>query len=277
MAGTLGTVQPFRYRGYVYDEETELYYLLTRFFKCEWGRFISSDSLTCHIVGDLKNRNLFTYCDNYPVACIDSEGQFGLTILGVMAIGGLIGGLVSAAFELGNQVLNEKEDDVGTIAANVGVAFVSGFFSGALNASPAGKGVQIIGGAVISGVTYWASCEVNNESFDTSECVISCGTGAFFGWRGGDGLTHKSSPLRVAMDTGKSQVARELRRRNQEYAARQMQKIQQGVIKTTLVTSIRPFSIYVSGAYLSPKIKDGIEPWCESIEDMMLPDSERNE
>ena len=33
LASTLGTVQPFRYRGYVYDEETGLYYLRSRFFR----------------------------------------------------------------------------------------------------------------------------------------------------------------------------------------------------------------------------------------------------
>ena len=44
MASTLGTVQPFRYRGYVYDEETELYYLQSRFYAVSTSRFLTSDS-----------------------------------------------------------------------------------------------------------------------------------------------------------------------------------------------------------------------------------------
>ena len=43
MASTLGKANPFRYRGYVYDEETGLYYLRSRYYDPEWGRFINAD------------------------------------------------------------------------------------------------------------------------------------------------------------------------------------------------------------------------------------------
>ena len=32
LAATIGTLNPFRYRGYVYDEETGLYYLRSRYY-----------------------------------------------------------------------------------------------------------------------------------------------------------------------------------------------------------------------------------------------------
>jgi RHS repeat-associated protein len=57
-ASSLGTVQPFRYRGYVYDEETELYYLRSRYYNPTWYRFINADSL--------MKGNLFDYCRNNP-------------------------------------------------------------------------------------------------------------------------------------------------------------------------------------------------------------------
>ena len=41
---TLGTLQPFRYRGYVYDEKTKLYNLHSRYYNPRWGRFISGDA-----------------------------------------------------------------------------------------------------------------------------------------------------------------------------------------------------------------------------------------
>ena len=41
---TLATLNPFRYRGYVYDEETGLYYLRSRFYNPAWTRFIGTDS-----------------------------------------------------------------------------------------------------------------------------------------------------------------------------------------------------------------------------------------
>ena len=43
MAETLGRDNPFRYRGYVWDEETVLYYLRSRYYSPEWGMFVSAD------------------------------------------------------------------------------------------------------------------------------------------------------------------------------------------------------------------------------------------
>jgi RHS repeat-associated protein len=45
MANTLGQHNPLRYRGYVYDRETGLYYLQSRYYNPEWGRFINADVL----------------------------------------------------------------------------------------------------------------------------------------------------------------------------------------------------------------------------------------
>jgi len=45
LAGSLGLIQPFRYRGYVYDFETGFYYLQSRYYDPTTGRFISSDVL----------------------------------------------------------------------------------------------------------------------------------------------------------------------------------------------------------------------------------------
>ena len=43
LASTLGADNPFRYRGYYYDAETGLYYLMTRYYDPEVGRFLSAD------------------------------------------------------------------------------------------------------------------------------------------------------------------------------------------------------------------------------------------
>ena len=44
MASTLGAANPLRYRGYVYDTETGLYYLNSRYYNPVWGRFINADT-----------------------------------------------------------------------------------------------------------------------------------------------------------------------------------------------------------------------------------------
>ena len=68
LAGTLGTIQLFRYRGYVYDEETGLYYLRSRYYNPEWDRFFNADVLLGK-VGVIVSHNLFSYCKNIPIPC----------------------------------------------------------------------------------------------------------------------------------------------------------------------------------------------------------------
>lgn len=74
MAATLGTVNPFRYRGYVYDEETGLYYLQSRYYNPVWKRFISSDRFLGR-TGNLLAHNSYAYCYNRVVKYYDDGGE----------------------------------------------------------------------------------------------------------------------------------------------------------------------------------------------------------
>ena len=68
MASTLGKYNPFRYRGYVYDQETGLYYLQSRYYNPTICRFISADSIGyLGADGTPVSHNLFAYCGNNPV------------------------------------------------------------------------------------------------------------------------------------------------------------------------------------------------------------------
>jgi len=73
MAETLGTVQPFRYRGYVFDEETGLYYLRSRYYSAERSRFVNADDC-------FSEKNLYCYCINAPVERCDPSGHEYLCI-----------------------------------------------------------------------------------------------------------------------------------------------------------------------------------------------------
>ena len=44
MAESFGAVNPLRYRGYVYDRETTLYYLQSRYYYPELRRFVNADA-----------------------------------------------------------------------------------------------------------------------------------------------------------------------------------------------------------------------------------------
>ena len=91
LASTLGTQNPFRYRGYVYDAETGLYYLQTRYYDPEVGRFINADIYVSTGQGVLGN-NMYLYCGNNPVSLVDSSGQsaVGLAIGGAAVIAALL-------------------------------------------------------------------------------------------------------------------------------------------------------------------------------------------
>ena len=58
-------LNPLRYRGYVYDDETGLYYLQSRYYDPTTCRFINADNID-YLANDEKifNTNLFTYCNN---------------------------------------------------------------------------------------------------------------------------------------------------------------------------------------------------------------------
>ena len=71
LAKTLGKVQPFRYRGYLFDEETGLYYLRSRYYNPRWGRFVNADALMGH---DLLGNNMYSYCANHVILTRDSDG-----------------------------------------------------------------------------------------------------------------------------------------------------------------------------------------------------------
>ena len=86
LAETLGKVQPFRYRGYVFDEETGLYYLRSRYYNPGLGRFVNADALVSTLQQGNKH-NLFSYCGNSVISYIDPDGLFaiqGLLLAGML-------------------------------------------------------------------------------------------------------------------------------------------------------------------------------------------------
>ncbi len=90
MAGTIEAANPLRYRGYVYDTETGLYYLQSRYYNPEICRFINADGYASTGRG-LLGGNGFAYCENEPVKRDDARGQFWNVV-----IGALVGGVISA-------------------------------------------------------------------------------------------------------------------------------------------------------------------------------------
>ncbi|MCL1791838.1 MAG: RHS repeat-associated core domain-containing protein, partial [Peptococcaceae bacterium] len=155
-------INPFRYRGYYFDVETGLYYLGSRYYDPETGRFINSDELVCTGQGSLVN-NMFTYCLNNPVNCKDSTGMWpewaswvgvglllvGLTVLTVMTLGTgaiitgpaatiVVGTTIGAYCGTGFSIGSQARSGNGISGNQVLRGCVGGALAGGISAIPVG-------------------------------------------------------------------------------------------------------------------------------------------
>ena len=86
-SGRLAEINPLRYRGYYYDNETGFYYLQSRYYDPVNRRFINADRYTT-AGSEFTGTNLFAYCNNEPISSIDSTGHMaGKSCLTVMEDG----------------------------------------------------------------------------------------------------------------------------------------------------------------------------------------------
>ena len=75
----IGLINPFRYRSYYYDDESNMYYINNRYYCPEWGRFLNADG----IIGanqSVLGQNSFLYTDNNYISRMDSNGNFDIPI-----------------------------------------------------------------------------------------------------------------------------------------------------------------------------------------------------
>lgn len=90
----LSKLNPYMYRGYFYDREIKMYYLKSRYYDPDLGRFINADA-EVGSVGETMGMNLFAYCKCNPICYSDENGNWpswatkiciGLAVIAVCAI-----------------------------------------------------------------------------------------------------------------------------------------------------------------------------------------------
>ena len=140
---TLTEKNPFRYRGYYYDEETDLYYLQTRYYDPETGRFISQDDVSYLDPDSINGLNLYAYCGNNPVNYLDPNGNAEWWQWLIFGIGVAV--VAAAAIVLTTVTGGAAATFIGAVA--IGAA------KGALIGAAVGSVVGIAGGAIYAGVT----------------------------------------------------------------------------------------------------------------------------
>ena len=198
-ANHIGNLNPFRYRGYYYDVETKLYYLKTRYYDPELGRFMTIDGIEYLDPETINGLNLYAYCGNNPVMAVDPNGnKWWHWLIGCLA---LVGGAI-LCFVPGGQALGVAllVSGVSITASNIMTAAgvngkVASLISSGLNIvagialcfTPfAGIGASMIGSG-IGGIAGGYISEALGGSFELGS-IIGSVLGGIIGGKVYDGI-----------------------------------------------------------------------------------------
>ena len=183
-SGTLADINPLRYRGYYYDSETGFYYLQSRYYDPEIGRFINADSYASTDATGLLSTNMFAYCENNPVNRSDPSGEaFSLITI---AVGATVGALVNAAGTAVANVAAGKAWNDG-----IGLALLSGAVSGAVSTVSMNPAARLAISAVASAAESVYDQVKNDGSVNFGRLTADVAVGTISGYRGyiGNDLT----------------------------------------------------------------------------------------
>ena len=203
-ANDLGKANPLRYRSYVYDDETGMYYLGSRYYNPTMCRFINADSVSVvhEANGKLTDKNLFAYCDNNPVMRKDGGGEFWSVLAGAV-----IGAITNAATTFISGAIKGDLPSPGEMI----VATVSGAASGALASTGVGflgsRAGQIIGNAAISATETVATHALSEDGITWKtwgEAAVNGLISAAVGAVAGPSIAHGNAELQQARSAASS-------------------------------------------------------------------------
>ena len=144
---SLATLNPFRYRKYVYDPETGLYCLGSRYYDPEVGRFVNADDFETltYQMDSVQGKNLYQYCFNNPINMQDEDGGWPKWVTEV-AIG--IGAIVIGAAAVAATAATGGIAATFVVAATAGVKTAA--ISGAIGAV-VGASTSVVGNRISTG------------------------------------------------------------------------------------------------------------------------------
>ena len=153
LSDSLGKKNPLLYRGYIFDEETGLYYLKTRYFDPTRERFISPDIYYSTGQG-VFGCNRYCYCANNPIVTKDSDGD--LFMLLTAAIGAAVGAVIGAVD-----------------AARKGENVLEGALKGGAIGGAIGLGAGAVAGVVLAGSATASTLAVVTGAKTVGYLVVS--------------------------------------------------------------------------------------------------------
>lgn len=183
----LGRKNPFRFKGYYYDEELGMYYLNSRYYDPEVGRFISPDTTDIlEVQDDLYDKNLYAYCDNNPVMRIDSSGA-----VWHLAVGAVVGVATQFVADVGIGLATGSS--FGEVISSLSlVDYAAAAIGGAIAASGIGFAGAVVANATLGGTTYLANCSYKGVKSNKKDFIASTVIGGVAGAIGGSGANGKN-------------------------------------------------------------------------------------
>ena len=183
----LGRKNPFRFKGYYYDEELGMYYLNSRYYDPEVGRFISPDTTDIlEVQDDLYDKNLYAYCDNNSVMRIDSSGA-----VWHLAVGAVVGVATQFVADVGIGLATGSS--FGEVISSLSlVDYAAAAIGGAIAASGIGFAGAVVANATLGGTTYLANCSYKGVKANKKDFIASTVIGGVAGAIGGSGANGKN-------------------------------------------------------------------------------------
>lgn len=183
----LGRKNPFRFKGYYYDEELGMYYLNSRYYDPEVGRFISPDTTDIlEVQDDLYDKNLYAYCDNNSVMRIDSSGA-----VWHLAVGAVVGVATQFVADVGIGLATGSS--FGEVISSLSlVDYAAAAIGGAIAASGIGFAGAVVANATLGGTTYLANCSYKGVKSNKKDFIASTVIGGVAGAIGGSGANGKN-------------------------------------------------------------------------------------
>ena len=171
LSSTIGELNPYRYRGYYYDEETGLFMMGHRYYSPELCRFIQPDDIEYLDPSSINGLNLYCYCHNNPIMYYDPSGHMpewamwlvgGVLLAGSIALtiatwGAASGTILASvkAIAIGATISGITSAAIGTVAG--GISYENGVaswdWSGAAEGFMWGSITGVISGAAGSALS----------------------------------------------------------------------------------------------------------------------------
>ena len=175
-------LNPFAYRGYCYDYDMGMYYLQSRYYDPNTGRFINADDTNyLNATGTVLGCNLFAYCENDPVNNVDPKGT--------VAISTIVGGLFGVAFAVLGFVLSEIVDNWGVLSKCV--SYIGTYIKTQIKIKKVEFIVDVIFGAISGALSTTNMYKISSKVMDIVQSLYNSAK---------DGLTITETVISLILD-----------------------------------------------------------------------------